>query len=541
MAWSAVLTSPYNSETPSVFAVSSAGLAVRLEDTYSFAWGIDAPSTVATIAAGSLTGLTGDYLAKYTYGRKERSAVVCESNPSPAPSAAVTLANGSLLMTAAAPSDPQINCIRFYRTAADGVTYYYTGELNYVQRSYAVTQDWEEDGGYITGLPHRFTVEDATHSTEDCYTWELLYDSYTFDDNGRIITSAADNVLYLDDNQTDSELGTLLHSDHQPLPENGTFVFGPTTNGTVFLLKQHRCHYSKPQQPEYWPSSYYVDVSSVQYPLVCGVFYDTRPYLFDKRQIYYLAGTQFADLPDLTTFLPYPQEARTGALSAAAVCSVLGLGIFHVGLDGIYRFIPGDPTGTDEWISEPVAPIFHGETLGGIPAVGDLSYSWLAWFDDKLYFGFPSGSDTYPKNVLTFDFTRKKIIYNLYPFDMAAVTNDKYYGRLLVCPSAGNLNKIEDSAQTDDIGTAIDWEVETKEFVLQTRLHYPRWNKYDVDAASATTAYAYSYLEGSLIQTHTLTGDRDTRRRLIALANGNRYSMRLAGTGPVEIYAIESE
>jgi len=541
MSWSAVLAAPYNSETESVFAVRSDGTAVRLEGTTSFRWGLDAPETVPTIAAGSLTGLTGDYLAKYTYARVERSAVVCESNPSGAPAAAVTLSNGSLLITAADPDDSQVNAIRFYRTAADGVTYYYTGMLNYVSRAYAVTQDWEEDGGYITGLAHRFTIEFESTSMEACFTWELLYNSYEFDDNLNVITSKANNILYLDDNKSDSELGTLAHSDHEPPPDEGTFVFGPTANGTLFILKKHQCHYSKPQQPEYFPTSYYIDVSSVQYPLICGCFYDTRPYLFTKDQIYYLVGTQFADLPDMTTFRPYPQEARAGALSAASVRSVLGLGIFHVALDGIYRFIPGDPTGVDELVSTSIDPIFRGTSLGGLPAVGDLTYSWLCWFNDQLFFGYPSGSDTYPKNVIVFDFVRQKIKYYLYPFDISAITNDKYYGRLLACPSTGNLNKIEDRTVTADIGTAIDWEIETKEFVLQTRLHYPRWNKYDVDASAAVSAYGYSYLEGSLIQTHTLSGDRDTKRRLITLANGNRYSMRLSGTGAIEIYAIESE
>jgi hypothetical protein len=103
------------------------------------------------------------------------------------------------------------------------------------------------------------------------------------------------------------------------------------------------------------------------------------------------------------------------------------------------------------------------------------------------------------------------------------------------------LNKIEDYTVTTDIGTAIAWEVETKDFMLQTRKHYPRWNKYDVDASSATTASAYSYLNDVLVQTHTLTENRNTVRRLVALSNGTRFSVKLAGTGPVSIYAIESE
>lgn len=540
MSWSAVLASPYNSYTACVFALGDAQRK-RLEGAYGYEWGIDAPEALPVIAAGSLTGLTGSYNAKYTYARKERTAVVCESNPSNAAAAAVSLTNQSLSITALAPSDDQVNCIRFYRTLANGETYYYTGELNYCNRSWAATYDWEEDDAYFTGLPWRFTIEYENIDMEVCYTWELVYDKTTISDEQNRITTIGDNEVVLDDDHTDSELGTLLHYDHNRPPEDGTFIMGPTTNGTLFLLKQHQAHYCKPQQPEYWPSTYYVDVSSVQYPLVCGVFYDTRPYLFDARTIYYLAGVQFADLPDMTTFRPYPQEAKAGALNSKAVAPVLGMGIFHVGYDGVYRFMPGDTNGTDEKVTDIIDPIFQNQTVGGLPAVGDLDTSWLQWWDNKLYFGYASGADTYPKNVLVFDFMRKRVTYYVYPFDMSAVCDDRYFNRFLATTSSGMLLNVENKGTTSDYGTNIDWEIETKQFVLQTRLHYPRWNKYDIDADSAVSVVATSYLNDDAVKQHTISGSRNTVRRLLPIANGNRFSVRLAGSGPVEIYAIESE
>jgi len=94
---------------------------------------------------------------------------------------------------------------------------------------------------------------------------------------------------------------------------------------------------------------------------------------------------------------------------------------------------------------------------------------------------------------------------------------------------------------TTDGGTAIAWDIQSKDFTLQTRSHFPRWVRYDVDAASATSATGTLYLDGESHQTHTLTEDRNTRKRLVATGNGGTCSIRINGSGPVEIYAIEAE
>ena len=117
MAWSGVLASAYNSEESTVFATNGT-LLRRLNGIYSYAWGISSPTTIPVIVAGSLTGLTGTYNAKYAYARKERQSIVCESNLSVSAVSSVTLSDQSLSITATAPTDEQVNCIRFYRTVA---------------------------------------------------------------------------------------------------------------------------------------------------------------------------------------------------------------------------------------------------------------------------------------------------------------------------------------------------------------------------------------------------------------------------------------
>jgi hypothetical protein len=47
-------------------------------------------------------------------------------------------------------------------------------------------------------------------------------------------------------------------------------------------------------------------------------------------------------------------------------------------------------------------------------------------------------------------------------------------------------------------------------------------------------------LDGAAHQTHTLS-TRTAKRRLIATGNGQRCSVKISGTGPVSIYAVEAE
>ena len=545
MSWSAVLYNPYNSTTEAIYAMNGS-YRFRIEDDQVFDWGLDIPGTIPTIAAGASTGLTGDYNAKYTFCRKERNSVVCESNASIAGESDVTLANESFKIVASEPSDRQVNCIRFYRTAAGGSTYYLDTTLNYVTGDYACCHGWEATGGYISGWEYRFTTENTTDHTEDCFTWEIVRTQYSLNDTMIRATSPADNIYEIDGAYTttptidtttaDASLGTELHTDHDR-PPSGSYVAGPTFNGTLFCIKDNKLYYSKTKQPEYWPTDYYVDVGSPQFPGKCVAFYNKAPFYLSKRNIYFIYGTSSSD------FMPYRVAAKTGTQSKYGALGVEGYGIFHVGSDGLYLYSPTSDyaSGKDDKVTGAFDAIFRGTNTNGVVGVGDLSNSWLAYWNDKLYFGYPGGEDSYPRHILVFYLTTKRVGYHTREQEIHAITVDHTNNRLLAADGDGFAWVIEDKTVTDDDGTAISWEVESKEFTLQTRRHFPRWCKYDVDAASATSASGEILLDDSSIQTHTLSGDRDTKRRLIATSNGKRMSVRMSGSGPVTIYAAEAE
>jgi len=535
MGWSAALYSPYNSTTESIFALDGT-YRKRIDGTEIWEWGIDAPTVRPLVAVGEDTGLTGNYDAKYTYCRKEKSTLVCESNPSNAASAVVALSNESMKITAEAPDDEQVNCIRFYRTSANGSTYSLDRDLSYCNRDYSVCHQWEEDDAYFSGYAYRFTITNTKDNTEDCFTWEQYRKQYSGTDYNYKITSAGDNFLFIDTSIADASLGTTVATDHDR-PPLGTYVAGPSFNGTLFIIKDHRLYFSKTKQPEYFPSTNFIDVGIVQYGGKCVVLYDKQPYYLTKNKIYFIYGSSSSD------FIPKDMAAKTGTQSSNGALAVEGYGIFHVGGDGIYLFLPPSDSrfGSDEKISRPFDPIFRGESKNGIPAVGDLTNSWLVYWSDRVFFGYPGVGDTYPTNILVYYLDDKKIGYHSRGEEINAVTVDNYNNRLLAVDGDGYAWVIESEGVTGDDGEDISWEVESKAFTLQTRRHFPRWAKYDIDASGSGSANGYVMLDDDSHQTHTLTENRNTRRRLITPGNGRRLSHRISGTGPVEIYMVESE
>lgn len=469
--WSGMLYNQFNDTTQQVYALNGTDRK-RIEGSTVYEWGIEPPSAAPTLGAAS-TGLTGDYLARITYCKKVGSVVVSESNPSPAPSAAQTLSNQGLTVTWAASSDPQVTHVRVYRTLADGAIYFHDQDV---------------------------AIGTTTVTTTT----------------------------------TDANLGTQLATDHDR-PPLGSFVLGPTYDGTAFIIKDNLLYYCKPKQPEYWPTTYFIEVSPVQFPGKSLVFHNGQPYFLTTEEIYYIQGTGNG------TFFPLPMRAKTGAQGHFGAVSVAGHGIFHTGPDGVYLF-----SGTDKKITQAqFDPIFRGETKGGVPGVASMSTAVLHYYNGKLYFGYAASGESFPANWLVTDLETQRTTYFVYndgsDVQIRCLATDQTNDRLIAGDNTGFVRTIENQSVTDDSGTAISWEARSKEFTLQTRAHFPRWNKYDIDASSAASCVANTYLDGSSIQSHTITGDRDTKRRLIVQDNGERCQFGISGSGPITIYAVEGQ
>ena len=319
-------------------------------------------------------------------------------------------------------------------------------------------------------------------------------------------------------------------------PPLGTFTFGPAYDGTCFIIKGNRLYYCKPKQPEAWPSLFYIEVDQPEFPGKTGVFHNGQPHYFTTKDIFYIQGTGQG------LFQPIRLSAKTGSQSIRGAASVTGLGVFHTGPDGIYLYSAGNDAKITETTLE---PLFRGETVEGLPGVSDMSNSWLWPFQNHLYFGYVSTGNSYPVNILVMNMETRRINHYTYndgnDIEVRAIQTDHTNKRLLIGDGAGFVRVIEDKTNTKDESTAIPFSLQSKAFTLQTRAHFPRWMKYDVDASSATTCTGALLLDGAIHHSHTLSGNRSTKRRLIGTGNGNKAAIRISGTGPATIYAVEEE
>ncbi len=471
----------------------------------------------------------------------------------------------------------------------DGTTGYQYYDI--LGTDYTYSQDWEESEEYISGDGFKFTtagtsieltfswesdysttteIDDETITAPDDYAYadsytlkELAYyiegDSYQFTDStGYTYTweqyYAYTSAGYLDIDDmvklvpmfgfedahhgyyilhiSDASLGAEVAINHDRPPLGISFLLGPNFNGTCFAIVGNLLYFSLPKQPEYWPASYNVEIGPVQYPGQSAAFFNGIPHVLTKTEIYAIQGTG-AD-----SFFPYRMNALTGCQGPMAACSVHGQGIFHIGTDGVYLFNGAE----DHKISQAhFEPIFRDESVGNMPGMTDAANSWIIHLGNRLFIGYVSSGYTYPTNVLVVNLDTNRTTYYAYGMEIVTVEVDDYNHRLLGVDSDGNVWHLDDSTKTTDDGTAVAWEVQSKDFMLQTRAHFPRWCKYDVDASDSDSATGQVILEDELHQSHTLSGSRNTKKRLIATGNGKRMALRLTGSGPVSIYAVEAE
>ena len=326
----------------------------------------------------------------------------------------------------------------------------------------------------------------------------------------------------VDSTTADADLGGLLETDHDRPPAL-TALAGPIYGGYLFGAAGNRLYWSTANEPEHWPATQYVE---------CGAPQDTlRALVVYLGQLYALsvADMWFAQQTSTGIFTPTALSPSCGCFNPRGAIGVEGLGVLHLGPDGVYLYSGG----RDSKLTEPFFdPPFQGVSVAGVPAVSDITTAWVAQYGNRVYVHWGAGS------LLVYALDTRKVRYYEYDGALTSPCEDIDGRRWLAVDALGYVRHLEDPDATTDAGTAVSWMAQSKDFTLQTRRHFPRWARYDVDAAGATGAVL---LDGVVHQTHLLTGGRDTRLRLIASGNGRRCAIRLSGNGPASLYACEME
>lgn len=381
-------------------------------------------------------------------------------------------ATGAIVVTWPAPTDPQVTHVRVYRSLSGETATYYATE----------------------------------------YSVGLLSASLT---------------------KTDEELGTSAETDHDR-PPLGTILAGPDFQGNCFIAVGNLLYFCKPNQPEYWPSNYYVEVSTPSDPITAVLILAGQLYCLTRTDVYLIQGTGFQ------SFFPLRQSAVTGGLSHDGALAIRGKGIIRMANDGVWVFAGA----SDDNITAPrFRPVFAGTDCGSIQGLNqsEADASWIIVWRGKLYLGFPGGTDTYPGEVLVMQMDSGRVEHYDYGRTFSCVTVDTTNDRILAGDSSGYMWVLEDADATGDNGTDITWDYQSGEVTDQVRMYFPRSAKYDVNVGTGAAANAYVVVDGVIRQTHVLTGERQTRKRLIATCTGRRLQTRITGTGSVDIYAAEVE
>ena len=401
-----------------------------------------------------------------------KSGSTLESESNPSSASYIEGESGFSIVWSA-PPDPQITHVRIYRTLEGGATFYYAGEY------------------------------EAQDLTAVCMT-------------------------------SDGALGTEVETDHDR-PPAGAVVVGPTFNGYCFMITSNLLYYSKPNQPEYWPSTYYIEVGPPQETLTAIHIHNGIPFVMSTEEMYMIQGAGAG------TFFPFPLRAKVGAMSNIGVLSIGGQGIVHADIDGLFQ-LRGANEDT-KFAEDRFQPLFSGTATGSIPGM-NRTYAancWLIQYQNKLWFGYPDTDETYPGNVIIFDLLTMRARHYEYPFQIGHAAVDAANNRILALDSSGYVRVLDDTSVTTDDGTAISWQIESKAFTDQLYKYFPRYAKYDVTLGTGATATGNILLNDVIIQSHTLSTSRATAKRHIDGNNGDRLGIRLTGTGTATIREVEVE
>jgi hypothetical protein len=410
-----------------------------------------------TTAIGAAGVLTGDYTAKYTYARVVSGSVAYETNPSSAGTTR-TLSSQKLDVTVTASGDAQITNIRIYRTQAGGSSFLFETQVS------------------------------NTNQTVNL-------------------------------NTADSSLGAAVEEDNdQPHPAG----YGVIHQGHLFLLQvsavsgqtyPNALFWSKRFRPEQFPTDNLLYIGEADDPLESAFSLGGFLGVFTRKTKYRVLGNVSTGFAAVEALSHRGVVHPSGAVLTENGCIFLSR-------DGVFAT---DFLSQDTPLSQAIEPLFSGETINdylplnfsGITrpiayqsgAAVDLSPNIaMAWFKNRLYLAYPSGSSTTADMLAVW--SRETQRWYFYQLETTALTFEESENQLTFGTADGHLYALESpplAGATAEGAYTITIEGPDRAGASPFQLKQFRWLRVDCEGATFTVQV---WIDGVLRQTLSLTGAR---------------------------------
>lgn len=387
----------------------------------------------------------------------------------------------------------------------------------------------------LTVSDENIDISDIPTSSDSQVTHKRIYRSLA---NGSVTffdTEIEDSVTSVSLDQADTALGSQVATNND-VPPNASWAVSHQEH--IFLCRDasnpHYLWWSRRFRPESFPSDQFLEIGNADDPLQCAIENNGLLAVFSKKTKYRILGNV------TTGFIHQEALSRRGTSSPLAVIPT-PFGIIFVANDGVFVT---NIASKDTEISSQIAPLFNQETKNEMSPINLNKSNTIssAYFKNKFYFSYPSGTSTNPDTIAVFSNDTKKWYFFDHPIRSLYVDHD--FDELVGGSTDGFTYVLETG--TDDGGSDISLEVQTKDYsggVHDVRKLF-RYFKIDADMLTGTLTAEVFIDNVALPNTFSITGTRT--KQLIPLpqdAFGYSWRVKLtySGTSRIKIYGVSMQ
>ena len=409
-----------------------------------------------------------------------------------------------------------------------------TESVTYSPSGWVVTQPWEAH--YIpaaastsnnTTLPDihiNRPLAQQSGGTHGTHLWEI--------DEGFADTTQTKYWAYGTE-RTDAALGA-AHPQNHDLPPHGCYV--EEFDNHLFVQsteeRPHAIYWSKKFLPESFPAKNFIEIGSPSDPGKGMVAQSGFLLAFTLRRKYRIFGD------DANGFIPTETISKRGTPAPRSIVAT-ERGVLFVAFDGAFS-----TTGlsVDDELSGDITPIFYGKEMNGYKPInwGAAATICAAYYQNQYLFAYPSGEATQPDTVALYSFETRG--WTFFSFDGSALYLEPDTRTLLIGSIDGLVYEYDTG--TDDAGTAIDFDIESGDFVANDEGAVVRaiWLQLKIDADTDDRPVTVEvFIDG--ISTYERSLDFIRKTTVLPLPEGllgRRCSVRLRHNqlGTCKVYSI---